>query len=230
MSQETILVVDDDRNIRLLLKDLLLGPLGYHVICATDGREGLEFVRQHNPDLILLDMNMPNMTGVEMLQALRGTEFSTPVIFMTVEESVQVAVEVFRLGVRDYLIKPFSVDKIEAAIDRALASKRLEKERQMVNENLLKGETIRQTVVTLSHYLNNDLMSLQYGLDGIKEQAWPDLSVQLDACFDRLNHIKAVIQVLGKVTDVKHAIYHGAAAMIDIDAALKKVLSSGMKK
>ena len=117
MSKERILIVDDNEELLNLL-DLLFSNL-YDVLKARDGEQGLLMAQRDTPDLILLDMNMPRMTGMEMLAALRETECQVPVIFMTGEGSVYVAVEAFRLGVHDYLTKPFSSEEAQAAKDLA---------------------------------------------------------------------------------------------------------------
>jgi DNA-binding response OmpR family regulator len=227
MSKERILVVDDSIEILRLLKDSLLIPLGYSVLTAKNGREGLEMALEKNPDLILLDMNMPEMTGIEMLIALRQSECQAPVIFITAEDSLQIAVEAFRLGVVDYLCKPFTLDVVEESINRALEQKRLKSEYTKVRNNLVKAETIRQTIVTLSHYLNNDLMAIEYSLDNLGQSN--EVLQAAAECTNSLERIKAVMKVLKQVTQVKHARYHKETSMIDIDTALKKVLAKNLK-
>ena len=94
MAQETVLVVDDSTEMHRILKTYILEPLGYRVLTAVDGEVGLRLAVAQNPDLILLDMNMPRVSGLEMLAALRNTTCKSPVIFMTVEGSEQIDLEV----------------------------------------------------------------------------------------------------------------------------------------
>jgi DNA-binding response OmpR family regulator len=108
MADETILVVDDSLEIARVLDEYMLTPQGYKVLHAGNGQKGLAQAIAHNPDLILLDMNMPRMSGIEMLEQLRQTDYKAPVIFMTMHGSERVAVDAFRLGVSNYLIKPFA--------------------------------------------------------------------------------------------------------------------------
>jgi CheY-like chemotaxis protein len=228
MSNETILIVDDNAQMVRLLKENLLEPLGYRVLTAPDGKQGLEIVLQDTPDLILLDMNMPQMTGIEMLMALRQTVCDAPVIFMTVEPSLHVAVEAFRLGVRNYLSKPFSLTEVEQAIDGALEEKRLRAMHETMQHNLLKADTIQQTVVTLSHYINNDLMSLSINLEmiqGMLDEQSPEAQQYISECWTCLKRIKAVMNVLGSITDVKHAAYYENISMINIESALEAALA-----
>ncbi len=228
---ETILIVDDSPDVVLFLRQYILAPLGYKVITASDGRSGLEMAVSKAPDLILLDMNMPRMTGLEMLVALRRTECEAPVIFMTVHGSESIVIDVFRLGVRDYLIKPFTVDEVEQAVNRALQEVRLAREKEALARNLAAAEAVRQTVITLSHYINNNLMVLNGGLALVREELGEQLKQQqvLDHvtkdCQASLNKIGAVIKVLQKVSNVQNTTYHGQTRMIDIEDEMRKELS-----
>jgi CheY-like chemotaxis protein len=128
--QERILVVDDNPQMRALLKDTLK-MANFGVLMARDGAEGLEKTRQYYPDLILLDLLMPRMNGMQMLDALNAESIDIPVILMTANGSEEIAVEVFRRGVRDYIIKgnSFNPDVFLASIHRCLKETRLQKER-----------------------------------------------------------------------------------------------------
>jgi len=136
MARERVLIIDDNADIRSFLQDMILGPRGYVVTTATDGQSGLELALAQQPDLILLDVNMPRMTGLEVLEALVEHDFSAPVILMTFYGSENIAVQAFRLGVRDYVRKPFEVEEVLAAIDRALTESRLRRERERLMRQL----------------------------------------------------------------------------------------------
>ncbi len=136
MARERVLIIDDSADIRTFLRDMVLGPRGYTVMTATDGQNGLERALTEQPDLILLDVNMPRMTGLEVLEALHEHGFSAPVILMTFYGSENIAVQAFRLGVRDYVRKPFEVEEVLTAIDRALTESRLRRERERLMREL----------------------------------------------------------------------------------------------
>ncbi|MCL4297526.1 MAG: response regulator [Anaerolineae bacterium] len=228
MSNETILVVDDSAEIVRVLKEYMLTPLGYQVISAADGRSGLKLAVSRQPDLILLDMQLPFMDGLEVLKSLRQAGCQAPVIFMTMHGSESTVVEVFRLGVRDYLAKPFTVEDVQQAVDRALQESRLVREREELTRNLIASETVRQTAVTLSHYINNHLMVLSGNLALLQEALRKELPQQAALAKmvrdsqDSADLIAAVMRVLQQTTDAQPTTYLGQTRMIDIETALRK--------
>jgi class 3 adenylate cyclase/DNA-binding response OmpR family regulator len=137
LTGERILVVDDGRENRDFLVEYILQPNGYEPLQARDGVEGLEMALQHHPDLILLDYQMPRMNGIDVLRALYARNMDIPVILMTFHGSEEVAVEVYRLGVKDYVRKPYSVDEMLNAIERSLTEVRLRREKEALTERLL---------------------------------------------------------------------------------------------
>jgi DNA-binding response OmpR family regulator len=230
MAGETILIVDDSREIRTLLEEEILSPMGFAVHSASDGEAGLQLAAQCRPDLILPDMSMPRLSGLDMLAALRRDRFAAPAILMTAYGSESVAIEAFRLGVRDYLVKPFTTDELTAAIDRSLNESRLARQREELNRNLIAAETVRVTVVTLSHYLNNHLTTLKGGLTLLGESLAgkapdPYLLDILRSSRKSVLSIQAVMKVLVDATSVRLCAYTDSTMMMDIDAALRKELA-----
>ncbi len=139
MAGELILVVDDTHENREFLVNYVLEPQGYRSLVARDGREGLEMAIEHKPDLILLDLQMPRMDGLGVLRNLRAHELDIPVILMTFHGSEEIAVEVYRQGVRDYVKKPFTVQEMQAAIDRSLGEVRLRRDKEALTERLIQS-------------------------------------------------------------------------------------------
>jgi class 3 adenylate cyclase/CheY-like chemotaxis protein len=136
MANEKILVIDDSAQIRDFLGRQLLPHEGYACVTAADGRAGLEMLGKERPDLVLTDMQMPHMSGLEVLQHLSQYKVDIPVVMMTAHGSETVAIEAFRLGVKDYLVKPFTVDEVLTVITRALAETRLRREKEILTRNL----------------------------------------------------------------------------------------------
>lgn len=228
MAHETILIVDDSSEFVDALKKYILLPLGYEVIHATDGQSGLEMGITHNPDLIMLDMNLPHMTGLDILTALRQNDCQIPVIFMTMHGSENIAVQAFRLGVCDYLIKPFTSEQAQRAINRALRETGPVCTTGELDCNLIAVETVRQTAITIAHYINNHLMTLTGGLSLLQEslqQELPDrltLSRIVQDGQTSVSQIEMVIRVLQQITQVRQIPYHNQTCMIDVEAALRE--------
>ncbi|MBI5880380.1 MAG: response regulator [Chloroflexi bacterium] len=135
MAQEKILVIDDSQQIREVIAKVLTSE-GYVFVGAADGRTGLELLGKEKPDLILTDMQMPRMSGLEILQLLSQYKVDIPVVMMTAHGSETIAIEAFRLGVKDYIPKPFEVDVVLRVIERALAETRLRREKETLTRNL----------------------------------------------------------------------------------------------
>ncbi len=138
MAGERILVVDDRDDSLQFLTEYILRPNGYRFITAKDGEKGLELALKEHPDLIIMDLKMPKMTGLEVLAALRDRQVDIPVILMTFHGSEETAVQAFRLGARDYIIKPYETTEMLQAIDRALTEVRLRAERDQLMEGLMR--------------------------------------------------------------------------------------------
>jgi two-component system NtrC family sensor kinase len=132
-----VLVIDDRPENREFVVNYVLNPNGYAPLTACDGEKGLEIALCESPDLILLDLQMPRMDGVEVLRALHKAGLDIPVILMTFHGSEELAVQVFRLGVKDYVIKPFQINEMLAAMERALTEVRLRRERDALTAKLV---------------------------------------------------------------------------------------------
>jgi two-component system response regulator AtoC len=120
----TILVVDDEELIRWSLVEHLRGA-GYTVHEASDGQECLDAVAQQTPDLVITDIKMPRMNGIEALRRLREREDDVPVIVLTAHGAVETALEATRLGAKAYLSKPFDLREVALAVQRVLEQQRL---------------------------------------------------------------------------------------------------------
>ena len=123
---ETILVIDDQSNVRTLLKEYL-GSVGYRVVEANDGQQGLFVARHERPNLVLLDLMMPNLDGFGFLKAFRK-ESQVPVIVLTARDEETDTVLGLELGADDYVVKPFRMRELAARIRAALRRNELPKE------------------------------------------------------------------------------------------------------
>jgi DNA-binding response OmpR family regulator len=118
--KHTILVIDDELSIRLLLENFLSED--YNVVCKSDGLEALEWLEGNLPDLIICDIQMPNMNGYEYLKKVRERGFTkhTPVIMLSGTETSKERIKCYKLGAQDYLTKPFNPEELEELIKKNL--------------------------------------------------------------------------------------------------------------
>lgn len=119
MPQDKILVVDDETQMRKAITEALTRS-GYRVKAFSSGGEAASYLEHHHCSLLITDMKMPGMTGLELLRRVKAVTPSIPVVVMTAFGTIHDAVEAMKLGAYDYLLKPFSLDDIEAVVWKAL--------------------------------------------------------------------------------------------------------------
>jgi len=117
-----ILVVDDEKNIRALFCDELEDE-GYEVITAGGGREALKKISEESPDLVLLDIRMEDMTGIEVLEEIRRTDKVLPVIMCTAVRGLKDDFTIWDAQVSDYITKPVDLDDLKTKVRAALGEK-----------------------------------------------------------------------------------------------------------
>ncbi|HEU0054158.1 MAG TPA: HD domain-containing phosphohydrolase [Longimicrobium sp.] len=130
-----VLVADDDPAIRSVLRTIY-APAGYHLLEAADGAEALRRVEDEAPDLVLSDLQMPGLNGLELLRRVKSRDDTIAVIILTGAGTVENAVEALRQKADDYLVKPFHVDEVLLASDRALRHRRLLRENRGYQQTL----------------------------------------------------------------------------------------------
>lgn len=130
-----MLIVEDDASLRFALQQSFVSE-GYLVTCATDGRDGLELALQSDVDLLILDLMLPGVGGLEILRKLRATKRTTPVIVLTARGEEHDRVAGFELGADDYVTKPFSVKEL---LLRAVAVLRRTGETSKESEDMPSG-------------------------------------------------------------------------------------------
>jgi len=131
----TILVVDDDRAHRTMLKTLLSG-WGYLIREADDGETAIAAVRERAFDLVLMDIRMLKISGLEALVEIKAINPAIPVIIMTAYASLETAVEAVKKGAYDYLQKPLDFDELRLKMERAMEHRRLKEENALLKESL----------------------------------------------------------------------------------------------
>ncbi len=130
-----ILVVDDDKGHRTMLRTLLKG-WGYQIKEADDGKMAVERVEKGPFDLVLMDIRMIDISGIEALDRIKSLNPSIPVILMTAYSSVETAVDALKKGAYDYLTKPLDFEKLKITLQRAMEHTQLKEENRLLKETL----------------------------------------------------------------------------------------------
>jgi DNA-binding response OmpR family regulator len=133
---DKVLIVDDDPEVRTLLREQVLNSPRFEVLEAKDGPDGLQQVRAHNPDLIIVDLVMPGLSGTDFLVALKSQGYTGPIIVQTKRGNEGAAIDCFRLGATDYFTKPLREAEVLQVIERGLEEVRLRRERKELLERL----------------------------------------------------------------------------------------------
>jgi DNA-binding NtrC family response regulator len=132
---EKILLIDDDSSL-LRVTEYQLSDAGYKVLTASNGRDGWELFQSENPELILTDLNMPEMEGLELIKKIRGQDQSVPVIVITAFGSIDNALKTTQAGADDYLTKPFSIESLKFSINKNLKIRKLHSENTELKNQL----------------------------------------------------------------------------------------------
>lgn len=133
--QGSLLIVDDDHAHRTMLRTLL-SEWGYGVTEADDGDRAIQLVRERPFDLILMDVRMVRVSGLEALETIKEINPAIPVIIMTAYSSVETAVEALKKGAYDYLTKPLDFEEVKIFMERAMDHRRLKEENRLLRSNL----------------------------------------------------------------------------------------------
>lgn len=163
--KDKILVIDDEAGIRSSLKGILEDE-GYSVKTTETGEEGLNFLKVQNFDLILLDIWLPKMDGIEALKKIKMLEEDAPVVMISGHGTVETAVKATKLGAYDFLEKPLTLEKVVLTVKNALKQKRLEEENIQLREK-----------IKAKYHLVGKSRSIQKLRDEIKKAAATDARV-----------------------------------------------------
>src|SRR5690348_8124334 len=120
----TLLIVDDEASILLAFRRAFREP-AVTVLTAETAAQGLDIARQRHPDVIVLDVHLPDLSGLEMLRRLRELDARSPVIFITGKSTTDTAIEAMKLGAYEYLLKPAELSTLRQVVGRALDISRL---------------------------------------------------------------------------------------------------------
>jgi len=140
-----ILIVDDDRSLRKMLA-FVLGKEGYGVEEAVNGVDALKKLKGRNFDLVISDIRMPDLNGIELLKKIKTHDPEMPVIMITAYATTNDAIEAMKLGAEDYIMKPFSLEELKIIINKSLHKKNIERENVELKEKLSDKEKFENIV------------------------------------------------------------------------------------
>src|SRR5512143_196079 len=165
-----VLLVDDERSVLVALKELVQGR-GWEPLLATSGAEALELVER--ADAVVTDFSMPEMDGLELLRAVRERDDGLPVILLTARGSERLAVRAIKAGAYEYVPKPFDVDEMVGALERALETRELrQRNRQLTAEHAIgrrvvgRSPVMRQLLDATARVASKDITVLVRGETG----------------------------------------------------------------
>ena len=147
---KNILITEDDEKMRNGLVEILKEE-GYNVDPAQNGQKGLEMIKVKDYDVVLTDLIMPVMGGMELLRNIKQIKPETSVIIITAFGSIENAVEAIKVGAADYITKPFKIDEVKTKLRKVLAEREFEKSSHILDSNIMKAVSnpIRKDTVEL---------------------------------------------------------------------------------
>jgi signal transduction histidine kinase len=193
---EAIVVIDDDYAMRLSCRKIL-AKVGFEVETFEDGAQGLEGVARLRPGLVVVDLKMPGMSGMEVIARVHAMDPDIVVVVITGYATIDTAVEAMKSGAYDFLPKPFSPEELRLIVNRGLERRRLMREgRQFEMEKALLK---RRFVTFVSHQLQTPLVAVHQYLDVLKQLGDnPDIAAKrqewIDRCLQRIEGMQAMVK------------------------------------
>jgi len=217
--KQTILIIEDTKD----LVDLLVRrfELDYNTVYALLGRDGIEKAVENKPDIILLDVNLPDMSGFDVLNELKSSEETAdiPVLIMTALSDMENVLAGFKMGAEDYLVKPFNFTELSARVKAHLTIRQLQK-RLIGIERL---NALREVAVSFSHEINNPLMAISAYAhamkmrDGRRCGSHDDCTEMADGIIEEVNRVAEKVKQLSDASRTETVDYQPGIKMIDME-------------
>lgn len=230
---ERILVIDDEESIRSTLEEFLV-LANYRVETAASGKEGLDRLGRDTFDLVLTDLRLPDIDGLEVIKWLRETQPALPVLVMTGHATVESTIRALRLGAYDYLQKPFRLDEIERTIENCLERQRLQRrnsELTEMNARLSEIERIKDDLLaTVSHEFRTPLTGLRGFLGILRAQDMtnlrPDQLHALEAISENVRRLDEMIANLLALVESQDAAAQPIREPAGLAALVQEILAA----
>ncbi len=220
------MVVDDDYSSRLFLQKILERE-NYQTSLCSDGLEALELIDKQSFDLVITDLKMESIDGIELLEKLKDIDPEIAVIILTGHASIQTAIEALRLGANDYLTKPINIEEFRIRVKKALERRSLERRLKEAERRI----TYNATITTANHEINQPLTVILSGIDMIKMEL-EKLNIQ-NPQIDKYIHLiqksgHRIAEILRKFREISSPVIqeipHGMQ-MIELNVGHKEPIS-----
>ena len=224
----TVVVIDDDYAMRLSCGKIL-SKMGLRFEAFEDGARGLAAIGALKPDLVVVDLKMPGISGMEVISRAREIDPQIIIVVITGHATIDTAVEAVKSGAYDFLPKPFSPDEFRLIINRGLERRQLtlESQRNEVEQALLK----RRFVTFVSHQLQSPLVAIHQYLDVLKyldntEDAAAKRREWIDRCLTRTEELQSMIRDWLTVAKIEGNTLSGQRASVDLRQVIADVVKS----
>ncbi len=213
---EKVLLVEDEEHLLKSLEVFFKNETSYEIFTAANGKEAIDIINSKNISLILTDLKMPEIGGIELMEYVKKKTLDIPVIAMTAFASLNSAIEALRLGVYDYIIKPYEFDMVLIVVNRAIEKIRLT-ERAKDSDRL---KVIAEAGITLNHEINNPLTGVMGNLELLLDEMPEDkeeIKKTLKTVYENSAKIAEVVKKFQKVNTYVTTKYADKQAMLDLD-------------
>lgn len=189
MNKGRILIVDDDPMVRDVLSDVLRKAGGYSTDLATDGIEGLRKVKNNEYDMVFTDLSMPGLSGIDLLKEAKRIDPTLPVVVITAYSTIENAITAMKEGARDFITKPFHIEKITSTAERILGEKRL-------LGNIMNRGNYKESIELLNQELFKKLQEIAI---------LQTISSELDLIYDNKKIYQRIVEMASTLLKVKEA-------------------------
>ncbi|TAN39520.1 MAG: diguanylate cyclase [Nitrospirae bacterium] len=211
LTKAGILIIDDDPNLRKTLSDIL-GAKGYETLTAKDAAEGLSLVRQCSFDVVLIDLGLPDIPGIEVLNKVKASRPSAEAIILTGNATLDSAIEATNKGAFSYLQKPYDVDQLLLHIKRAVEKREADRKILLQSTELKKINTELRVLYTKANF-----SSLHDPLTGLANRRF--LEVQLEKHYAAAKRYGQLLSVI--MLDIDHfKLYNDTRGHVEGDSLL----------
>jgi DNA-binding response OmpR family regulator len=221
-SKGKVMIVDDDMMHRKLIRTVL-GSGNYDFVEISSGIDAIETFKTANFDLILMDLNMPGLNGLDAINQIKQLDkgIEIPIVMITAQSNLHYLIQGLDYGAIDYIVKPFNHDELRAKVKTVykFSKQRLELANKQAELERLK--LLQQTVVTLSHHINNAFSSISLSIQTIDYNNYEDVKGLTGLVQNQMSKVLAIIKGMQKMaqnSDIKLIDYPGSSSeMLDIN-------------